>query len=180
MNRPAETSPDSDLRVLLVTGPSGAGKTTAGMRLAETLGWTFIDADDYHDPANIERMRQGGSLDDADRGPWLQAIRERLLAAQREGERVVLACSALKRRYREELSEGVEGVRAVLLAAKPEVLEARLLTRQGHFAGATLLPSQLATLETGNDLLLVDAEQPIGDVVIDVLEGVGLRTRPES
>ena len=134
-------------RVLILMGVAGVGKTTVGRLVAERLGWDFFDADDLHPPANVAKMRRGEALTDADRVPWLRALRalvERRLAG---GTPVVLACSALTARYRNHLLAADPRVQVVWLDAPPAVVARRLGARRGHYAGRELLESQLATLE---------------------------------
>jgi gluconokinase len=135
-------------RTVVVMGVSGCGKSTVGMRLAPQLGATFIDADDFHPPANVERMRAGIALTDAERAPWLDALAARLAAAGAEDEAVVLACSALKRSYRDALRRGAPALTLVHLTGSPALLAQRLTARPGHYMPPSLLTSQLATLET--------------------------------
>ncbi len=125
-------------------GVSGCGKSTVGARLARQIGATFLDADDFHPPANVERMRQGIALTDDERAPWLDALAARLAAAD---EPVVLACSALKRSYRDALRKGAPALTLVHLTGSPALLAERIGARPGHYMPPTLLPSQLATLE---------------------------------
>lgn len=142
---PAEIAAD---RVIVLMGVSGSGKTTVGEKLAERLHLDFQEGDDFHPASNIAKMRAGVPLDDADREPWLAALAGwigREIAAGRSG---VLSCSALRRAYRDRLrSAGGEHLRFVLLDPGEAVLRARLAERQGHFMPASLLSSQLATLE---------------------------------
>lgn len=164
-------------RVVVITGPSGAGKTTAGSALAQSLGWRFIEADDYHPPANIARMASGHALTDADRAPWLAALRqviERVLASD---DHAVLACSALAERYREALAPAdspAGAVRFILLVVPEAVLEARVAHRTGHFMPASLVPSQLATLERTDDELQVDGTQAPDAIVREIRQRLGL------
>ena len=130
---------------IVVMGPAGAGKTTVGVELARLMGVPFADADAFHSPFSIEKMRRGHALTDADRAPWLEALAARLRQAD---VGVVLACSALKQSYRQTLEVGLPfSTPLAYLAVPEEVLRQRLYTRSGHFAGPTLLESQLATLE---------------------------------
>jgi gluconokinase len=135
-------------RTVVVMGVSGCGKSTVGMRLAPKLGATFLDADDFHPPANVERMRAGIALTDAERAPWLDALAARLTAAGAKDEAVVLACSALKRSYRDALRRGAPALTLVHLTGSPALLAQRLTARPGHYMPPSLLTSQLATLET--------------------------------
>jgi gluconokinase len=125
-------------------GVSGCGKSTVGRRLAQQIGAAFLDADDFHPPANVKRMRQGHALTDAERAPWLDALAARLAAAD---EPVVLACSALRRSYRDALRRGAPALTLVHLTGSPALLAERIGARPGHYMPPALLPSQLATLE---------------------------------
>ena len=144
---------------VVITGVAGSGKTTVGKLLAHDLGWPFHEGDDYHPAANVEKLRRGEALTDTDRQPWLDALREVIQSAVENGEQAVLACSALKRRYREHLRVN-EQVVFVHLAATPELIEHRLQQRKGHFMNPSLLKSQFATLETAQDELSLDASLP--------------------
>lgn len=157
-------------------GVSGSGKSTVGRRLAESLGWTFADADDFHPPANIAKMQSGQPLNDADRGPWLDAIRAFLDARRAAGESCVLACSALKAHYRARLfPDGEAAVTIVFLKGAREVLEARLRARQAHFMPAALLDSQLAALEEPAEgtALVCDIREAPAAIVRRVRDALG-------
>lgn len=134
-------------------GVSGCGKSTFGRALAAELGWPFLDADDFHPPANIAKMSRGVPLDDEDRRPWLDALADQI--ARRGGGGLVLACSALKQAYRDRLAAGGE-CRWLHLDGPRELLAARLAARAGHFMAAGLLDSQLAILEPPRDGLAID------------------------
>ncbi|HJR60644.1 MAG TPA: gluconokinase [Vicinamibacterales bacterium] len=153
-------------RVVIVTGVAGSGKTTVGRALADRLGWRFHDADDLHSPESVERMRRNIPLDDAQRQPWLLRVRAVIEGAIREGTGAVIACSALKERYRRTLAGGLPGVRFVFLTGDPDLLRDRLEQRAGHFAGADLLDSQLAALEPPEDVLTLDVALPV-DALVD-------------
>jgi gluconokinase len=153
--------------ILLLMGTTGSGKTTVGQLLARRLGWLFLDADDFHSAANKEKMHRGIALTDADRAPWLAAIHDELLKRDREGRNVVLACSALKQDYRTELRTGVE-MQLVYLKGSEAVLRSHLEERHGHFAGESLLPSQLATLEEPSDALVVDVRHTPEEIAAEI------------
>ena len=157
-------------------GPAGAGKTTVGVALAQSLGWQFLDADDFHSAENVDRMRRGIGLTDADRAPWLRAMHDALFQAIASGTNVVLACSALKESYRQALvpENGGEYVHFVYLHASEAILRERLAHRAGHYAGPELLPSQLQTLEEPKDALWVDASRPPSAIVADIRRGLQL------
>jgi gluconokinase len=140
--------------ILLVMGVTGSGKTTVGRLLASRLGWVFLDADDFHPAENIEKMRRGVALSDADRQPWLDAIHAELLKCAAEKKDAVLACSALKQSYREKLAAGVQ-LRIVYLKATYAEIAPRLQRRTGHFAGEGILAGQFADLEEPPDALVV-------------------------
>ena len=155
-------------------GPSGCGKTTAGSALAAALGWPFVDADDLHDAAARAKMAAGVPLDDADRAPWLARICQRLSELVATGPGVVLACSALRGRYRDTLRTAGPEVRFVLLDADEATLSRRVAGRSAHFMPATLVASQLATLERSPDLVVVDATLPVDAIVAHVRAQLGL------
>ena len=132
--------------ILIIFGVSGAGKTTLGKLLARELGWSFIEADDFHPAANIEKMRSGHPLTDKDRWPWLEQLRQQIERSFSAGENAVLACSALKRAYRDRLRVSDE-VKFVFLSGDYALVEKQLRSRHGHFMNADLLQSQVNDLE---------------------------------
>jgi gluconokinase len=140
--------------IVIVMGVVGSGKTTIGRLLAEQMGWEFADADDFHPASNVEKIRSGIALTDADRAPWLGRLREAISNWIVTKSDVVLACSALKRTYRESLEAGVE-VRFVYLKGSPALIADRLRLRQGHFANEQILASQFADLEEPEDAVTV-------------------------
>jgi carbohydrate kinase (thermoresistant glucokinase family) len=145
MSSPARRSDEPGVIVLM--GVAGSGKTTVGQLLAARLGWTFLDADWLHPEANVRKMRSGLPLTDEDRWPWLNAIAERIDTLRNEGSRVVVACSALRRAYRNVLVDGHGDVRLAYLEGAAATLHERLRGRDGHFMPASLLDSQFAALE---------------------------------
>ena len=153
--------------IILVMGVTGSGKTTVGKMLASRLGWVYLDADNFHSAENVEKMRRGVPLSDADREPWLGAIHAALLKCAGENRDAVLACSALKQSYRERLGAGVE-LRVVYLKGTYEEIAARLQRRTGHFAGEGILAGQFAVLEEPRGALVVrigDAKEIVGAVL---------------
>jgi gluconokinase len=142
--------------VILVMGVTGAGKTTVGQLLAERLGWPFLDADDFHPPENIEKMKHGIPLTDADREPWLAAIHMALLDYAAKNQNVALACSALKQKYREKLTAGLD-MRICYLKGSFEEISSHIEHRTGHFAGEAILAGQFADLEEPDDAVVLDA-----------------------
>ena len=145
------------MRIVVLMGVTGAGKTTVGQQLAAALGWTFVEGDAFHPPANIAKMHRGEPLDDADRAPWLGAIRQRIDELVASAQSAVIACSALKRAYREVLARDRPEVTFVYLKASAALIAERLRHRAGHFMPPALLQSQLDTLEEPADGITVDA-----------------------
>lgn len=159
--------------VVVLMGVAGSGKTTVGRLLASRTGATFYDADDFHPEANVEKMRRGVPLTDADRRPWLEALRALVAACLARGERAVLACSALKEEYRERLH--VDGrVKFVYLKGDYSLIEERLRNRRGHFMRPQLLESQFDALEEPARALHVDVSAPPEEIVRRIEEGLGL------
>jgi len=132
--------------IIIIFGVSGAGKTTIGKLLARELGWRFVEADDFHPAANIEKMRSGHPLTDEDRWPWLDCLRKQLEKLLSAGENAVLACSALKRAYRDSLRVSDE-VKLVFLRGNYALIERQMRSRHRHFMDASLLQSQFDDLE---------------------------------
>jgi gluconokinase len=153
-------------------GVSGSGKTAVGTRLAEKLKYEFLDADNFHPPANIEKMKHGIPLTDEDRFPWLKNLHRELGSRLNQGKSAILACSALKETYRQILGEDLAQVRFVYLHVDKEVLAERLQKRAGHFFPRELLDSQLATLETPHDALVVEENRPLDEVVDSIVKAV--------
>lgn len=159
--------------VVIVMGVTGAGKTTVGRLLAEQCGWEFADADEFHPASNVEKMRQGIPLTDRDRQPWLERLRGAIAQWIADGRNIVLACSALKRAYRQELEVGTE-VRFVYLKGSANLIAERLRARHGHFAGEQILAGQFADLEEPNDAVRVEISSTPAQIVMDIREKLGL------
>ena len=151
-------------------GPAGSGKTTVGKLLASQLSWEFADGDDFHPPDNIERMARGVGLTDEDRVPWLQSIHDAMVQWHAQGCDVVLACSALKRSYRELLGvpSNDRNVKLVYLKGSYNLLLERLRSRKGHYANEQLLASQLADLEEPTDAITIDAAGSPEEIVSEI------------
>jgi gluconokinase len=156
--------------VVVLMGVSGTGKTAVGTRLAKALGGAFAEGDDYHPPANVEKMRSGVPLDDADREPWLETLSREIGRWLDEGKTVVLACSALKQSYRDILKAGHKGVRFVHLKGDKALILKRLQGRRGHYMPPSLLDSQLATLEEPADAITVGIEATPDQIVADIMK----------
>ena len=158
--------------IVIIMGTTGSGKTTIGTLLAKRLGWEFVDADDFHPPANVEKMKRGIALTDADREPWLKALHDKIVEWITEVSNVVLACSALKQSYRDELRAGRD-VKFVYLKGSYELFSQRVLVRKGNFAKQDLLASQFATLEEPTDAITVDAAPSPEQIVSEVRRQLG-------
>ena len=164
--------------ILVLMGVSGSGKTTVGKILAEDLGWTFIEADDFHPPSNVAKMHAGTPLTDADRRPWLDALRERIDLACTSGENVVLACSALKHAYQDYLERNEPAcVHYVYLHGSEDLIRQRIAARKGHFMNPQLLHSQFDILEPPANALRVDVAPPPREIAAEIRRKLGLPSR---
>jgi len=171
---PMDSDKQRPRSVLILMGVSGSGKTTIGKLLAAKLGWPFYDADDFHPKDNLAKMAQGLPLNDRDRRPWLLAIHDLLVGLAARGGKAVIACSALKRDYRDLLCAGVQDSRIVYLKGEFAILRERLERRQGHFFKASLLGSQFEIIEEPEDALTVNVDNPPETIVESILTGLGL------
>jgi gluconokinase len=158
---------------VVVMGPAGAGKTTVGRALAAALDWPFLDADDLHSPENVARMAGGTPLTDADRAPWLARVHDAVAHLASHGGHAVVACSALRQAYRDQIARGIADVRWVYLSASPDLLARRLAEREGHFAGPAILPGQLADLEPPREAIVVPAALPVAEAVACIRTAIG-------
>ncbi len=162
--------------ILVIMGVSGSGKTSVGRRLAESLGWPFIEGDDFHPPENVAKMAAGVPLDDNDRWPWLDRLAEEISAIAARGDNAVLACSALKQAYRDRLvSKAPPGaVRFVHLTGTYEQIAERMAKRKHRYMPASLLASQFAALEPPADAIVIGMEECVGDRVAAIRDAVGV------
>jgi|SRR5271165_7231529 len=154
--------------IIVVMGVSGSGKTTIGTMLANARQCAFLEGDSLHSRENIEKMSHGIPLTDSDRADWLAAIRARILDSFKRGQSLVVACSALKQRYRDVLDEGVP-ITWVYLKGSAELIRSRMKHRASHFMKADMLPSQFETLEEPSNAIVVDVSQPASAVVQEIL-----------
>jgi gluconokinase len=150
--------------VVILMGVTASGKTTVGRLLAEASGYQFYDADDFHPSANVDKMRRGIPLDDDDRRPWLETLRDLVRRCLAEERNAVLACSALKQAYRRYLLIDPR-VKLAYLKVDEELIRQRLQRRQGHFMNPALLESQFTTLEEPDDALWLDASRSPEEIV---------------
>ena len=154
-------------------GPTGSGKTTIGKLLAAQMNWEFADGDSFHSPANIEKMSRSIPLTDSDRAPWLAAMRDAIVQWIADRANVVLACSALKHAYREQLRAGPE-VKIVYLKGSYELFRQRILGRHGHFAGEGILAGQFGDLQEPAHAVTVDAAHTPEEIVAEIRTRLGL------
>jgi gluconokinase len=158
-------------------GVSGSGKSTIADHLARRLGWRYEDGDQFHPPANVAKMTAGHPLTDADRWPWLQAIADEIDRLSASGARAVIACSALKRAYRDVLVHGRDDVRIVFLDGTQDLIATRLAARKGHFMPPGLLASQFGTLErpgTDERPIIISIDAPVEAIVDDIVSQLNL------
>jgi gluconokinase len=154
--------------VLIVMGVTASGKTTVGQQLAEVLGWPFYDGDDFHPEENVDKMRHGVPLTDADRTPWLERLHALIRDTLDRDGHAVIACSALRKSYRATLRGGLTDVRFVYLKVSRHVLQQRIDARRDHFMPPSLLDSQLRTLEEPADSLWIDGAQAPDAIVQEI------------
>ena len=156
------------VHIVVVMGVAGSGKTTVGTMLAVAMHCAYLEGDALHSPANVENMSHGIPLTDADRAPWLAAIHARLLDSFKQGESLVVGCSALKRSYRTVLADGIP-ITWVFLKGSAALIRSRLQHRNGHYMKADMLASQFEALEEPSDALIVDVSRSPGAIVEQIL-----------
>ena len=162
---------------LVVMGVSGSGKSTIADKLAERLNWTFEDGDRFHPASNVAKMSAGVPLTDEDRWPWLQAIADEIDRVCKAGQQAVIACSALKRAYRDILVHGRNDVRIIYLKGNQELIASRLMMRKGHFMPPGLLASQFKTLEPPDQSehpVTASIDAAVETIVDDIVRQLGL------
>jgi gluconokinase len=160
-------------RFFIVMGVSGCGKSSVGKALAQSLGWDFYDADDFHPPENVAKMASGIPLDDSDRAPWLASLNELISSSLKADKPGVLACSALKERYRQRLMDGNDGVQIVYLKGSYDLIWSRMEKRTDHYMKPHMLKSQFGTLEEPVNALTVDISLSVDEIVQEILRYVG-------
>lgn len=160
--------------IILLMGVSGSGKTTLGLLLADSLNWEFRDADAFHSPENIEKMRHGIPMNDLDRMPWLLALQTAIAQWLQEDKNVVLACSALRDSYRQFLVLDSERIKLVYLKGSFEIIQKRLQERHNHFMSEKLLNSQFDALEEPANAMSVDVSEPIQVIVQNIRTALGI------
>jgi gluconokinase len=157
-------------RFVIVMGVAGSGKTTVGELLAQRLRWNFFDADAFHPTENITKMANGTPLNDADRAPWLAALHALISASLEENRPAVLACSALKESYRQQLLEGNEGVLIVYLKGTYDLIWSRIAQRKDHYMKPQMLRSQFEALEEPTNALILDVALPVAEIVQGIVK----------
>lgn len=160
-------------KVIIIIGVSGSGKTTIGRLLSGELGWQYYEGDNFHPPANIEKLKSGVPLDDADRKPWLESLRDLIRNCLEQGDSAVVACSALKQRYRDFLLVD-ERVILIYLKGDYELIRERLSKRRGHFLNPNLLDSQFAALEEPKTAMQVDVSLSPAEIVKSIRSALRL------
>lgn len=158
------------MTIFVIMGVSGCGKTTVGQALADRLGCPFYDGDHFHPPQNVAKMAGGHPLTDEDRIPWLAGLHEMMVAHEAKGETAVFACSALKKRYRDQLREGLTAVQFIHLQGNFDLIWARMQARQGHYMKAPMLQSQFDTLQPPgpDEALTIPADKDL-ETILDII-----------
>ena len=162
-------------KAIVIMGVSGCGKSSVGAGLSARLGWPFYDGDDFHPQANVDKMASGRPLNDDDRAPWLAALHDLIAEHLERGDSMLLACSALKQTYREQLRQGNPGTTFVHLKGDFDLIFGRMQQRPGHYMKAEMLRSQFETLEEPAQALTVDISQSLDAVIQDIITRLDLR-----
>jgi gluconokinase len=160
------------VRFFIVMGVSGCGKTSVGQALAKRLGWDFYDADNFHPPENVAKMANGIPLDDSDRAPWLAPLHDLISSSLKANQSGVLACSALKERYRQQLLKDNEDVQFIYLKGSYGLIWSRMSKRQDHYMKPQMLKSQFEALEEPTNALTMDISKSVDEIVGDILESM--------
>jgi gluconokinase len=163
-----------NVRFFIVMGVSGCGKTSVGEALAKELGWDFYDADDFHPPENVAKMASGTPLNDSDRAPWLATLHDLISSCLTQNRSGILACSALKERYRQQLLDGNGDVQIVYLKGSYDLIWSRMKKRKDHYMKPQMLKSQFDTLEEPTNALTVDISLAVDEIVQKIVSSVSL------
>jgi gluconokinase len=164
--------PTDQPRAVILLGVAGSGKTAVGKGLAARFDWLFLDADDFHPAANVEKMKHGIPLNDQDRIPWLRTLHDELQRQLAQSRSVVLACSALKESYRHMLSDNVSPLTFILLDVDQETIRERLQHRAAHFFPKELMQSQFGALEKPKDAIIIDARKSLDEVIDQAIQSI--------
>lgn len=162
--------------VVIVMGVSGSGKTTIGKKLAAALGWEFFDGDDYHPPANIEKMSKGIPLNDDDRQTWLELLRGLIEDLQNQNKGGIIASSALKASYRDILINGDDDIAVIYLRGSYDLIWERMKSRQGHYMKANMLKSQFDALQEPDDAIIINITDPPDEIVQQIIKHLPRKT----
>jgi gluconokinase len=157
-------------RFFIIMGVSGSGKSEVGSALARHLGWDFYDADDFHPPANVDKMASGIPLNDDDRAPWLASLHELISSTLKQNKHGVLACSALKERYRQRLLNDNDDVQLVYLKGSYDLIWSRMSARKDHYMKPHMLQSQFQALEEPQNALMIDISIPLDEIPEKILQ----------
>lgn len=160
------------MKFLIVMGVSGCGKTSVARALAEKVGWNFYDADDFHPPENVARMKSGIALDDSDRAPWLASLHQLISSSLKGDLPGVLAFSALKENYRQQLVQGNDGVGFIYLKGSYDLIWSRMEKRTGHYMKPQMLQSQFKALEEPSNALTIDISMSVDDIVQQIVSDI--------
>jgi gluconokinase len=165
------TTKQNRFKAIIVMGVSGCGKTTIGSKLADRLGWKFIESDRFHSKENVQKMASGTPLTDVDRQPWLESLHAALVDCSRDNESVIMACSALKEKYRQILTSGLNSIRFVYLKGNYDLIWNRMQRRQ-HFMKPEMLRSQFEALEEPHDAIIIDISESPGQMIEEILNQI--------